>query len=142
MLDKIEAINSTCRAFIASFDLLAQGAEQLRLVTATIGQAVDQQRRLTGDIVELAAATGKNTQEVSTRIAEVNQAATGVLQLSGEARRCAEEIALDLGELLAGGVHDLEMLSGRETPPEEGEQQESAVGGSSQGEKSGDAGGQ
>ena len=142
VLDKIEAINSTCRAFIASFDLLAQGAEQLRLVTATIGQVVDQQRRLTGDIVELAAATGKNTQEVSTRIAEVNQAATGVLQLSGEARRCAEEIALDLGELLAGGVHDLEMLSGRETPPEEGEQQESAVGGSSQGEKSGDAGGQ
>lgn len=142
VLDKIEAINSTCRAFIASFDLLDQGTEQLRLVTATIGQAVDQQRRLTGDIVELASATGKNTQEVSTRIAEVNQAATGVLQLSGEARRCAEEIVLDLGDLLAGGVHDLEMLSGRETPPEGGEQQESLIGGSPQGEKSGAAGDQ
>jgi methyl-accepting chemotaxis protein len=142
VLDKIEAINSTCRAFIASFDLLDQGTEQLRLVTATIGQAVDQQRRLTGDIVELASATGKNTQEVSTRIAEVNQAATGVLQLSGEARRCAEEIVLDLGDLLAGGVHDLEMLSGRETPPEGGEQQESLIGGSPQGEKSGSAGDQ
>jgi methyl-accepting chemotaxis protein len=142
VLDKIEAINSTCRAFIASFDLLDQGTEQLRLVTATIGQAVDQQRRLTGDIVELAAATGKNTQEVSTRIAEVNQAATGVLQLSGETLRCAEEIALDLGELLAGGVHDLEMLSGRETAPGGGEQQGALIGGSSQGEKSGDAGDQ
>ncbi|WP_306549351.1 methyl-accepting chemotaxis protein [Desulfobulbus sp.] len=120
VLDKIEAINSTCRAFIACFDVLDQGAAQLHQVTATIGQTVEQQRRLTGAIVALAGATGANTQEVSSRIAEVNNAAAGVLQLSGETRQCAEEIALHLGELLAGGVHDLETMSGREETAEAG----------------------
>jgi methyl-accepting chemotaxis protein len=91
VMDKIEAINSTCDFFIESFDSLDRGAVQLNRVTATIGEAVDRQRALTGAIVELTAATGTNTQEVSTRIAEVNDAAAGVLQHSADARCCAEE---------------------------------------------------
>ncbi len=119
---------------------LDQAAEQLRLVTATIGQAVDQQRRLTGDIVALAGATGENTQEVSIRITKVNNAAAGVLQLSDETRQCAEEIALHLGELLAGGVHDLETMRSREETAEAAGQRGSTNGGSPQHQETGNAG--
>jgi len=115
VLDKIETINATCRTFIGSFDTLERGTEQLHQVTATIGKAVDRQRALTGAIVELAAATGENTRDVSTRIAEVNSAAAGALQLSVDARRYAEEIALQLSELLSGSVRDLEALSLRDS---------------------------
>jgi len=114
VLEKIEVINITCQTFINSFDTLELGAEQLRQVTATIGQAVGRQRELAGAIVELTAATGENTRDVSTRIAAVNGAAAGVLQLSDDAHRYAEEIALQLSDLLAGSVHDLEALSNRE----------------------------
>jgi methyl-accepting chemotaxis protein len=114
VLDKIEAIKVTCRTFIDSFDTLEQGAEQLRQVTATIGQAINRQRELTGAIVELTTATGEDTKDVSTRIAEVNNAAAGVLELSADARQDAEEIALQLSDLLFGSVHDLETMSLRE----------------------------
>ncbi len=111
VLDKIDTINATCQHFIDSFDTLERGTEQLHQVTAIIGQAVDRQRELTGAIVLLTAGTGENTREVSARIAEVSGAATSVLQLSADARRNAEEIALQLGDLLSGSVHDLETMS-------------------------------
>lgn len=114
VLAKIEAINGTCRCFIDSFNHLDQGAAQLHQVTATIGQAVAQQRQLTGAIVDLTAATGANTREVSTRIAEVNDAAAGVLHHSIETNRCAGDIALQLGTLLSGSVRSLDALSGNE----------------------------
>jgi len=113
VLDKIEAINETCRFFIDCFDTLDHGAEQLHRVSGTIDQAVDQQRTLTGAIVDLAAATGQNTQEVSSRIAEVSGAAAGVLQLSIDTHRCADEVAALLGDLLQGSVHGLEELTVR-----------------------------
>ncbi len=111
VLDKIGAIKATCHTFIESFDTLERGTEQLRHVTATIGAAVERQRELTGAIVDLAAATGENTRDVSTRIAAVNDAATDVLRLSADARQNAEEIALQLRDLLTGSVRDLEELS-------------------------------
>lgn len=114
VLDKIEAIKGTCQTFIESFDTLERGAEQLHQVTATIGQAVGRQRELAGAIVELSAANGENTRDVSARIAEVNGAATGVLQLSADARRYAEDIALQLSNLLSESVRDLETLGIRE----------------------------
>jgi methyl-accepting chemotaxis protein len=110
VLAKIEAINVICTSFITSIDTLEHGAEQLHQVTATIGTAVDGQRELTGGIVALTAATEENTREVSTRINEVHEAAVGVQQLSADARRYAEEIALHLGELLSGSVHELEAM--------------------------------
>ena len=119
VLDKIEAINATCQSFIDSFDALDRGAEQLHQVTATIGLSVDRQRALTGAIVELSAATGENTREVSTRMAEVNGAAAGVLQLSADASRYAEDIALHLGDMLSGGVRDLEAMNMRQSAPRE-----------------------
>lgn len=111
VLEKIETINATCRSFIESFDALDSGAERLKQVTAMIEQAVGGQRELTGAIVCLAEATGENTKEVSTRITEVNGAAAGVLQLAADARRYAEEIAMDLGDLMSGSVRDLEAMS-------------------------------
>lgn len=119
VLDKIEAINRTCQSFIESFDSLDQDAAQLNRVTATIGEAVDRQRALTGVIVELTAATGANTREVSTRIAEVNGAAAGVLRFSADARHCAEEIALQLSDLLADSLHDLSTMRGQQAPAED-----------------------
>jgi methyl-accepting chemotaxis protein len=119
VLDKIEAINRTCHSFIASFDSLDQDAAQLNRVTATIGEAVDRQRALTGVIVELTAATGANTREVSTRIAEVNDAAAGVLRFSADARHCAEEIALQLSDLLADSLRDLGSMRGQQPPAED-----------------------
>jgi len=74
---------------------------------------------LTGAIVELSAATGENTREVSTRMAEVNGAAAGVLQLSADASRYAEDIALHLGDMLSGGVRDLEAMNMRQSAPRE-----------------------
>jgi methyl-accepting chemotaxis protein len=114
VLEKTEAIKITCQTFIDSFDTIERGAEQLRQVTVTIGQAVGRQRELAGAIVELTAATGENTRDVSTRIAAVNDAATDVLRLSDDARQYAEDIALQLSDLLAGSVRDLEALSIRE----------------------------
>lgn len=119
VLDKIEAINRTCQSFIESFDSLDQDAVQLNRVTATIGEAVDRQRALTGVIVELTAATGVNTREVSTRIAEVNDAAAGVLRFSAEARNCAEEIALQLSDLLADSLRDLGTMRGQQAPAQD-----------------------
>jgi len=117
VLEKIGAINATCRFFIDSFDALDSGAERLKQVTATIGQAVGGQRELTGAIVRLAEATGENTREVSTRITEVNGAAAEVLQLADDARRYAEEIATHLGDLLSGSVRDLETMSTGDAAP-------------------------
>ncbi|MGD9949996.1 MAG: methyl-accepting chemotaxis protein [Desulfobulbus sp.] len=105
--EKIEAINSTCRAFIESFDSLDNGADTLQQVTQTIHRAVERQRSLTGAIVDLSGATGENTREVSTRIAEVNSAAANVLSLSRNTRHHAEDIAAKLGQLLAGSVNEL-----------------------------------
>ena len=119
VMDKIEAINSTCQFFIESFDSLDRGAVQLNRVTATIGEAVDRQRALTGAIVELTAATGANTREVSTRIAEVNNAAAGVLQHSADARCCAEDIALQLSNLLADSLHDLNTMRRQHDPDQD-----------------------
>jgi len=110
VLTKIEAINAICTSFITSIDTLEHGAGQLHQVTAAIGSAVDGQRELTGGIVALSAATEENTREVSTRITEVHAAAAGVLQFSADARRYAEEIALQLGDLLDGNVRELEAM--------------------------------
>ena len=110
VLTKIEAINAICTSFITSIDTLENGAEQLHKVTTAIGTAVDGQRELTGGIVALTAATEENTREVSTRINEVHEAAVGVLQFSADARRYAEEIATDLGNLLSDSVRELETM--------------------------------
>lgn len=110
VLTKIEAINAICASFITSIDTLEHGAEQLHKVTAAIGTAVDGQRELTGGIVALTSATEQTTREVSTRITEVHEAAVGVLQFSADARRYADEIALQLGELLSGSVRELEAM--------------------------------
>jgi methyl-accepting chemotaxis protein len=115
VLEKIEAINATCRSFIDSFDGIAQGADALHRVTVTIAQAINQQRQLCSAIVELTAATGENTREVSTRIAEVNAAAAGVLEHSMTTNHCAEEIARQLGELLSGSVLSLDALTAQES---------------------------
>jgi methyl-accepting chemotaxis protein len=115
VLEKIEAIKTTCRSFIDSFDSISQGADALHRVTATIDQAISQQRQLSGAIVELTAATGVNSREVSSRMAEVNAAAAGVLQHSMTTNRCAEEIAHQLSGLLSGSVRSLEALTGRES---------------------------
>ena len=112
--EKIEAINSTCQTFIASFDCLDNGADTLQQVTRTIDQAVERQRSLTGAIVDLSAATGENTREVSTRIAEVNSAATSVLDLARNTRHHAENIATTLGQLLGGSVSELGAMCGQE----------------------------
>jgi methyl-accepting chemotaxis protein len=114
VLEKIEAINATCQAFIESFDSIAHGADALHRVTTTIDQAINQQHRLSNGIVELTEATGTNTREVSTRIAQVNAAAAGVLQHAMDTNRCAEEIALELSGLLSGSVRSLDALTGEE----------------------------
>lgn len=105
--EKIEAINRTCQVFITSFDSLDNGASALQQVTRTIDLAVERQRSLAGAIVALSRASGENTREVSTRIDEVSNAAANVLNLSRDTRRHAEEIAAQLGHLLAGSVTDL-----------------------------------
>jgi methyl-accepting chemotaxis protein len=111
VLGKIETINATCQTFIDCFDSIDQGAHQLKQVTAAIGGAVDIQKDLTGAIVDLTTRTTENTQQVSTRIKAVNKAAGGVLQLSIDANRCADEIAALLDTLLRGPVHRLEALN-------------------------------
>lgn len=117
--DKIETINRTCQAFITSFDSLENGVSTLQQGARTMDQAVERQRSLTGAIVELSSATGKNTREVSTRIAEVNQAAAKVLSLSGDTRRHAEDIAAQLGFLRAGSVNELGAMCRREGQEQE-----------------------
>lgn len=107
ILEKIEAINLTCRIFIDTFDSLEQGADALHRVTASIDAAVGRQHQLAGQIVHLSGATGENTRDVSSRIAEVNTVAGGVLQLAGNTRQLAEEIAKQLGQLLSGNVRQL-----------------------------------
>jgi len=116
--EKIEAINSTCQAFIVSFDALEGGAQTLQHITQSIDQAVQRQRGLTSTIVALSAATGEDTREVSARIAEVNAAAVGVLHHSKTTNRCAEEIALQLSDLLSGSIRSLDALSGKEPVPD------------------------
>ena len=117
--EKIEAINSTCQSFIASFDTLESGAQTLRHITQAIDQTVQRQRGLTSTIVALSTATGEDSREVSTRTAEVNAAAVGVLRHSRTTNRCAEEIALQLSDLLSGSVRSLEALTGKEATPGE-----------------------
>jgi len=130
VLIKIETINTTCQSFIACFDSIDKGAEQLHRVTAAITEAVVLQKNLTGSIVDLTNHTSANTQQVSARITEVNEAADGVLQLSVDAHRYADEIASLLGDLLRGSVHRLESLTapdGKLEPSGDREQEKARV---------------
>ncbi len=114
VLEKIEAINRTCQNFTASFDSLEQGSMSLQRITTSIDQAVGRQHRLTDEIVELSGATGTDSREVSTRIAQVSNAASEVLRLSDDTRRLAEEIARRLEQLLTGSVGELGAMCRRE----------------------------
>lgn len=116
VLGKIATINASCQTFIDCFDSIDQGAAQLHRVTAAIGGAVDLQKELTGAIVDLTARTTTNTQQVSTRIQAVNQAAGTVLELSGDAHLCADDIAAVLANLRQGPVHQLELLNRHDSP--------------------------
>lgn len=111
VLTRIESIDNACRAFIDSFDNINGGAERLHLATAAIGGAVDRQKELTAGIVDLTTHTTSNTQEVSARIKEVNEAAGTVLQLSIAANSSADAIAEALKDLLQGPVHQLEAFT-------------------------------
>lgn len=114
VLEKIEAINRTCQSFTAAFDNLEQGSAALHRITTSIDQAVGRQHRLTDEIVELSGATGTDTREVSTRIAQVSHAAGEVLRLSGDTRGLAEEIARQLEQLLSGSVGELGAMCRRD----------------------------
>jgi methyl-accepting chemotaxis protein len=111
VMDKLKTINATCQSFIDCFDTVDQGAEQLHQVTAAIRDAVALQKNLTRAIVDLADRTSGNTQQVSSRINDVNDAAAGVLRLSSDAHQCADEIATFLGEFQQGSVRRLESLT-------------------------------
>ena len=112
VLAKIEAINRTCDFFLSSFDAIGNKVDALDQVTATIDQAIARQCQLSTAIVALTGSAGDNTQEVSTRIAEVSAAAAEVLQHAVETTGCAQEIAAQLEALLSHSVRSLDAVSG------------------------------